>query len=965
VSLSKPPLHRVVVHCEAKSSEVSISVAAPAKAMVFDPVYQDASHTYDIDVAFSKQATGCEEITCHACSGHDGSFDKQGRERKRRKLAGEQTLKLTVSDPKDDGFERDNWEGSSQTSGSRLYIQPGYWVGLRFQKVKIPPLSTVASAKVCVYSAMDSPGDVEFEVFAANPASGSAAQFENWGSSVFSSMARTSATVPWKSTGGWTQASMDYESGTSEQKPKYCSPDISSVIQEVVSGENWAFDNNLAILLKTVSGTREVRPRDYGLFIPEIEITFGVGAAAKCSDHAAAPCEIQPVSASYTVLPSAAPPAVRNLVVADLESEGATLVWDTPVADAVPSVVSDALPVTNYAVSVHEYDSSNKNDPSPIAVIDTQVVDAAKAGAAGGNKFAVTGLNSASTYTFSVYPINAAGAGTVSSIMGTTKGNFLTAAATCANDAAATACSGKGTCSQTTGQCQCNKGFAGSVATGVEGRVGMKSAVTDATGIDCSVSNCATPGGSVCSGAGTCGVSEVCKCDADHFGRRCSIDRSAPTWRDSKDYSLAGGPSKCDNLAKKTLDLIYKGQASAAVLNAIGDTSASLAAIQSAALELSAKARSACRPAVDLAGKAAYAKYGTCPDPYAAGYTDPAPKTPTRQPTSYPTAKPSSPPTEPPAPTPSPTRSPTPYPTPAPTSYPPPAPTKAVTGDDRAQCLADGKAWFPTEGIEADVGDAKAVPAGFGASGTEYPLAIPKCLVKGVKVCADNVAWRTDWGTCPDYAPTGSEFAYIDGDTWTDPASGALIYANSCDGCPKSVGMCACCAAAANQNQKDKCRTDWRANNNRRSLLALPGFAGMDTSTWRVTKADLARNAPPKRDSRSRRTTATATAAAGTLTKKEVLAASAAASAAKAAALAAFEPRALKQSQSVVLRALQAADKLCAMPADTASKDDWCKYVMGLLPGQKDSMCTNTCSPTEMLSISQAQHYCTWGFPKV
>jgi hypothetical protein len=129
-------------------------------------------------------------------------------------------------------------------------------------------------------------------------------------------------------------------------------------------------------------------------------------------------------------------------------------------------------------------------------------------------------------------------------------------------------------------------------------------------------------------------------------------------------------------------DYVYKGQESAKVLSAVGNTDAAMNDMQRGGglqLGLSTASRNQCRPSVGINGKTAYTKYGACPDPYSNGYTDPKQLFPTKFPTISPTFSPTKFPTVMESPTLPPTREPTPKPTASPTNYPTPSPTKATS----------------------------------------------------------------------------------------------------------------------------------------------------------------------------------------------------------------------------------------------------------------------------------------------
>lgn len=224
---------------------------------------------------------------------------------------------------------------------------------------------------------------------------------------------------------------------------------------------------------------------------------------------------------AYTILPSVKPTAVRNLAVSSLGLDSAALEWDSPLGNAMPNSVGKT--VTHYSVSVHEYAEGAVN---PVVLVDIKLVPGSM------HKFVLGAeydVKPATTYTFSVYAINGEGVGPVSMIHGTTLSvNGLDALPTC------DACSGHGACGSN-GLCTCDKGFSGSKTGG---------------GLDCSVAGCSTEAGD-CDNHGTC-ASNVCSCQANFFGRRCNIDRNAPSWIDPLSNELPEGKT-CQDLQKATL----------------------------------------------------------------------------------------------------------------------------------------------------------------------------------------------------------------------------------------------------------------------------------------------------------------------------------------------------------------------------------------------------------------------------
>lgn len=149
------------------------------------------------------------------------------------------TLDRQVAASADDGYAY--WDGSSWTfnldpnsQSSGYYSSTSYkrGGGMRFTNITIPKGSTITSAYLTLTASADASVNTVNTKLRGEDAD-NPGQFSDY--SDYSGRTRTTNQVEWNSIPAWTKDS------------EYDSPDISSIIQEIIDREGWASGNALVI----------------------------------------------------------------------------------------------------------------------------------------------------------------------------------------------------------------------------------------------------------------------------------------------------------------------------------------------------------------------------------------------------------------------------------------------------------------------------------------------------------------------------------------------------------------------------------------------------------------------------------------------------------------------------------------------------------------------------------------------
>jgi hypothetical protein len=154
------------------------------------------------------------------------------------------SLEVRVAASTDDAEESPTGGVSRASSDLEMVFDGGgdQTVGLRFNGVDIPPGSTVTSATIQFQTDETHSGATSLTI--QGEATDDALTFSGTNGDI-SSRARTTSTVPW-SPAPWTTKGL--------AGPDQLTPDIATVIQEIVSRSGWASGNSLAII---ITGTGE------------------------------------------------------------------------------------------------------------------------------------------------------------------------------------------------------------------------------------------------------------------------------------------------------------------------------------------------------------------------------------------------------------------------------------------------------------------------------------------------------------------------------------------------------------------------------------------------------------------------------------------------------------------------------------------------------------------------------------
>lgn len=139
-------------------------------------------------------------------------------------------------------------------------------IGLRFNEIAIPQGATVTSAKLNLTPSTSSSDSTSITIYGED-----ADHSEQYSSTAgdISTRTKTSASVGWTTIPAWT-------AGTAVS-----SPDLTSVIQEIVDRSGWCGNNSLAFILEPSSGERAITSFDENLdSAPELEITFDTSSVS-------------------------------------------------------------------------------------------------------------------------------------------------------------------------------------------------------------------------------------------------------------------------------------------------------------------------------------------------------------------------------------------------------------------------------------------------------------------------------------------------------------------------------------------------------------------------------------------------------------------------------------------------------------------------------------------------------------
>lgn len=176
------------------------------------------------------------------------------------------TLNLTVGSSADDSAESASSGAQFRTSDhvmNRTFTSHG---AARFNSVTVPVGATINSATFSLATGATT-GDINLDVLAEDvddsPALGT-------GTDELSNKTLTTATVLWTGTAASTDTYND-------------SPDIKTVIQEIIDRAGWASGNDLTIVITSNTGnTTQLRAQDYsGAVPPKLAIDYTAAAGRR------------------------------------------------------------------------------------------------------------------------------------------------------------------------------------------------------------------------------------------------------------------------------------------------------------------------------------------------------------------------------------------------------------------------------------------------------------------------------------------------------------------------------------------------------------------------------------------------------------------------------------------------------------------------------------------------------------
>ena len=166
-----------------------------------------------------------------------------------------------------DDAEEDFSGGSMNLTSSDLELGAdggvNQWVGMRFNNISIPRNATILNAYV--EFEVDETGSEPTSVLIQGQASDNALAFTT-STSNLSSRARTTAQVPWNNIPAWTVIDA-----------KWQTPDISSIIQEIVNRSGWTSGNSMVIIING-TGRRTAEAYDGEIpAAPKLVIQYAIG----------------------------------------------------------------------------------------------------------------------------------------------------------------------------------------------------------------------------------------------------------------------------------------------------------------------------------------------------------------------------------------------------------------------------------------------------------------------------------------------------------------------------------------------------------------------------------------------------------------------------------------------------------------------------------------------------------------
>jgi len=157
------------------------------------------------------------------------------------------SLEIQVGADDDDAEE--NNAGVVSLNNTTLELGQEKWVGFRFNAVSIPPGATITSAYVEMRATAANSESTDLTIFGQD--ADDAATFAS-SSSNLSNRTTTSASVAWSALVNW------------KKNQWYDTPDLSTIVQEIVDRPGWSDGNDLVVLIRSddLSGIRQAFSHD-------------------------------------------------------------------------------------------------------------------------------------------------------------------------------------------------------------------------------------------------------------------------------------------------------------------------------------------------------------------------------------------------------------------------------------------------------------------------------------------------------------------------------------------------------------------------------------------------------------------------------------------------------------------------------------------------------------------------------
>jgi hypothetical protein len=174
----------------------------------------------------------------------------------------QQSVAIRVEVGTDDAYEHAT--GGSVSSSSIRVMTDGYMIGLRFQNVPVPQGAVVTDARLRFWTNRVDRNAGTLAVY-GHAIDNDTVSFVT-APGFISNRPKTNQVVNWVVSGVEPEVFTMFES-----------PDISTVVQEIVSRVGWAANNTMGFILPWASGDLEIRSRDGSVaYAPELMVTYSV-----------------------------------------------------------------------------------------------------------------------------------------------------------------------------------------------------------------------------------------------------------------------------------------------------------------------------------------------------------------------------------------------------------------------------------------------------------------------------------------------------------------------------------------------------------------------------------------------------------------------------------------------------------------------------------------------------------------